>query len=207
MRGQTADPAERSQCTCALRERRLGDVRSGRTGTGVLLGRHESMVAKTARQIEQSVGRLLVPVYSITGGRRTQIADQCATLPREDSRMRSRVFVFSAIVMLASLTAANATDLNGQWKGDMKTPNGDILEINFNFQVSGEKLTGTVTNTYGEEQITEGTVKGDAISFVILAGGGQFKITYKGKVVGEDLKFNVTIADMGEGELTAKRVK
>ena len=116
--------------------------------------------------------------------------------------------VFSAIVMLAGLAAAaNAADLNGKWKGDMKTPNGDNLEINFNFQVTGEKLTGTVTNTYGEEQITEGTVKGDAISFIILAGGGQFKITYKGNVVGEDLKFNVTIGDMGEGELTAKRVK
>ena len=121
--------------------------------------------------------------------------------------MRTFVFAFIAIVMLACLTAANATDLNGKWKGDMKTPNGDILEINFNFQVNGEKLTGTVTNTYGEEQITEGAVKGDAISFVVLAGGGQFKITYKGKVAGEDLKFNVTLGDMGEGELTAKRVK
>jgi hypothetical protein len=123
--------------------------------------------------------------------------------------MRNRVFVFSAIVMLACLAVANANaaDLNGKWKGDMKTPNGDNLEINFNFQVNGEKLTGTVTNTYGEEQITEGTVKGDALSFIVLAGGGQFKITYKGKVVGEDLKFNVTIGDMGEGELTAKRVK
>jgi hypothetical protein len=115
--------------------------------------------------------------------------------------------VLSAIVMMVFLTVANAADLNGKWKGDMKTPNGDMLEINFNFQVNGEKLTGTVTNTYGEEQITEGTVKGDAISFIILAGGGQFKIVYKGKVVGEDLKFNVTIGDMGDGELTAKRVK
>ena len=114
--------------------------------------------------------------------------------------------VFSVIVMLVCSAVANAADLNGKWKGDMKTPNGDMLEINFNFQVNGEKLTGTVTNTYGEEQITEGTVKGDAISFIILAGG-QFKITYKGKVVGEDVKFNVTIGDMGDGELTAKRVK
>ena len=121
--------------------------------------------------------------------------------------MRNHVFVFGAIVMLALMTAASATDLNGKWKGDMKTPNGESLEINFNFQVTGEKLTGTVANTYGEEQITDGTVKGDAISFVILAGGGQFKITYKGNVVGEDLKFHVTIGDMGEGELTAKRVK
>ena len=109
--------------------------------------------------------------------------------------------------MLAGLTAANATDLNGKWKGDMKTPDGNMLEINFNFQVDGEKLTGTVANTYGEEQITEGTVKGDAISFIILADGGQFKITYVGKVVGEEVKFHVTIGDMGEGELTAKRVK
>jgi autotransporter translocation and assembly factor TamB len=123
--------------------------------------------------------------------------------------MRKRIVVFSAIVMLACLTAAtaNATDLNGKWKGDMKTPNGDSMEINFNFQVTGEKVTGTVANSYGEEQITEGVLKGDAISFVILAGGGQFKLIYKGKVVGEELKFNVTIGDMGEGELTAKRVK
>jgi hypothetical protein len=121
--------------------------------------------------------------------------------------MRKRVLVLGAIVMLACLTAANAADLSGKWKGEMKTPNGDSLEINFNFQVNADKLTGTVANSYGEEQITEGVVKGDAISFVVLAGGGQFKITYKGKVVGEDLKFNVTFGDMGDGELTAKRVK
>ena len=121
--------------------------------------------------------------------------------------MKSRAFILCAIAMLVFLAAANAADLNGKWKGVMKTANGDDLEINFNFQVSGEKLTGTVANTYGEEQITEGTVKGDDISFIILAGGGQFKLTYKGKVAGDDLKFHVIIGDMGEGDLTAKRVK
>jgi hypothetical protein len=121
--------------------------------------------------------------------------------------MRSIVLVLIAIAAWACLPVANAADLNGKWKGDMKTANGDTLEINFNFQVNGEKLTGTVANTYGEEQITEGVVNGEAISFVILAGGGQFKITYKGKVEGEDIKFHVTIGDIGEGDLTAKRVK
>lgn len=120
--------------------------------------------------------------------------------------MRIRGFVFGAIVMLAFLSVANAADLNGKWKGDLKTPDGQTLEINFNFQVSGEKLTGTTTNTYGEEQITDGTVKGDVISFIVMAGGGQFKIVYKGKVVGEELQFTVTIGDMGDGQLTAKRV-
>jgi hypothetical protein len=120
--------------------------------------------------------------------------------------MRNRLFFLSAILLLAFLTTASAADLSGKWKGDMKTPDGGTLEINFNFQVNGEKLTGTVANTYGEEQITDGSVKGDTISFIVMAGGGEFKITYKGKVVGGELKFNVTIGDMGEGELTAKRV-
>ena len=121
--------------------------------------------------------------------------------------MRKRMFVLGVIALLALLTAASAADLNGKWKGDMKSPDGGSLEINFNFHVDGEKLTGTVANTYGEEQITNGSVKGDAISFIIMAGGGQFKLTYKGQVVGEEIKFHVTIGDMGEGELTATRVK
>src|ERR1039457_671171 len=107
--------------------------------------------------------------------------------------MRNRMFVLAAIALLLFLTAASAADLNGKWKGDMKMPDGAGLEINFNFQVNGEKLTGTVTNTYGEEQITEGSVKGDDISFIILAGGGQFKLVYKGKLDGDQLKFTVTI--------------
>lgn len=102
-----------------------------------------------------------------------------------------------------TLTAA---DLNGNWKGELQTPNGP-LEITFDFHVDGEKLTGTVTNTFGTEQITDGAVKGDAISFVVLAGGGEFKITYKGTIAGDDLKFHITIGDMGEGDLVAKRVK
>jgi hypothetical protein len=124
--------------------------------------------------------------------------------------MKSRIFVLSALWMAAFLTAAssaNAADLTGKWQGTMQTPDGQSLEISFNFKLDGEKLTGTAASSYGEEQITDGTVKGDAISFVILAGGGQFKITYKGKVVGEDLKFTVTLGEMGDRELTAKRVK
>jgi len=103
--------------------------------------------------------------------------------------MRRRLFILGSFLTLMLLPTAGAADLSGKWKGDLKGPDGNALEINFDFKVDGEKLTGTVTNTYGEEQITEGVVKGDEISFIIMAGGGQFKITYKGKVDGEDIKF------------------
>lgn len=118
-----------------------------------------------------------------------------------------RGLMWAMVGVFALLVAAGAADLSGKWKGEMKTPNGENLEINFNFQVSGEKLTGTVASSYGEEAITEGTVKGEAVSFVILAGGGQFKVSYQGKIDGDDLKFHVVIGDIGESDLTAKRVK
>jgi sRNA-binding regulator protein Hfq len=120
--------------------------------------------------------------------------------------MKPLSLIFCSILLLAFGASAVAADLNGKWKGDLKTPDGNSLEINMVFKVDGEKLTGTVTNTYGEEQITEGTVKGDDISFIILAGGGQFKLVYKAKVDGDQLKFTVTIGDMGDAQMVAKRV-
>ena len=105
-------------------------------------------------------------LYSITAGR-----TESPALPKGVAEMRKGAFVLAAIVMLGCLAIANAADLSGKWKGELQSPNGP-LEINFDFHVDGEKLIGTVANTYGTEQITDGIVKGDAISFVIMAGGG-----------------------------------
>ena len=82
----------------------------------------------------------------------------------------------SAILLTLSLCLF-AADLNGKWAGNMKTQNGD-LDTTMVLKVDGEKLTGTVTNMYGEEQITEGSVKDGNVSFIVNAGGGQFNIIY-----------------------------
>jgi hypothetical protein len=120
--------------------------------------------------------------------------------------MKTLSLVFRSLLLLAFAASAVAADLSGKWKGDLAGPGGNTLETTMVLKVDGQKLTGTVTNMYGEEQIADGTVKGDDISFVILAGGGEFKLVYKGKVDGDQLKFTVTIGDMGEGQLTVKRV-
>jgi len=119
-------------------------------------------------------------------------------------RLTRQALIFTTILFLAAASAL-AADLSGKWKGNLKGPNGD-LETAMDLKIDGEKLTGTVTNMYGEEQITEGVVKGDDVSFVVLAGGGQFKIVYKGKVEGDQVKFHVTIGDFGDGELIIKKV-
>ncbi len=118
--------------------------------------------------------------------------------------MTKKSFSAALFLLLALAAAAFALDINGQWKGSLASPNGD-LETTMVFKVAGDKLTGTVTNMYGEEQISEGSVKGDDVNFIVNAGGGQFKIIYKGKITGEDIKFHVVIGDLGEGDLLAKR--
>lgn len=106
--------------------------------------------------------------------------------------------------MLALAVCMLAADVNGKWTGVLKGGNGD-LDTTMMFKVDGDKLTGTVANMYGEEQITEGSLKGDDVVFTIIAGGGQFKLVYKGKVEKDQIRFKVTVGDMGESELIAKR--
>src|SRR5215203_2743889 len=112
----------------------------------------------------------------------------------------------SSALLLALVACLFAADLNGKWTGVLKSGNGDI-DTAMVLKVDGEKLTGTVTNMYGEEEITEGTVKGDDVSFLILAGGGQFKLVYKGKVEMDQVRFKVTVGDFGDSELIAKRAQ
>src|SRR5947199_9319087 len=97
--------------------------------------------------------------------------------------MTKKTISAALFLLIALASAAFALDINGKWKGSLASPNGD-LETTMAFTVAGEKLTGTVTNMYGEEQIAEGSVKGDDVNFVVNAGGGQFKIIYNGTISG-----------------------
>jgi len=120
-------------------------------------------------------------------------------------RLQTGLFTVLAVVLLCS--AALAADLNGKWAGTMNTPDGQSMEMTFVFKVDGEKLSGTMTNQFGEEVISEGTVKGEDVSFIVMAGGGQFKLSFTGKVSGDDLKLTIAMGDMGNMELTAKRAQ
>ena len=103
-----------------------------------------------------------------------------------------------------------AADISGKWKAEFKTPDGQTFESIFDFQVSGGTLTGTVSSPMGESKISEGTVKGDEISFAVVRNrdGEEFKMNYKGKVSGDEIKLTITIAQMDRTfEMTATRVK
>ena len=106
--------------------------------------------------------------------------------------------------------AAFAADVAGTWKATFETPNGTI-ESTFVFKVDAGKLTGTVNSgNFGESQISEGKVDGDNVSFAVVRNGpnGEFRLTYKGKMAGDEIKFEISFPGADQTfPITAKRVK
>jgi hypothetical protein len=114
-----------------------------------------------------------------------------------------------ALMAVCSL-AALAADASGTWKASIETPNGS-MENTFVLKVEGDKLTGTITmGQMGEGAISEGKVDGDNVSFAVVRefNGNQFRINYKGKVSGDEMKLTGEMAGMDRTfEMTAKRAK
>jgi hypothetical protein len=113
------------------------------------------------------------------------------------------MFAFFALI-------AHAADVAGTWKANFETPNGNI-ESTFVFKVDAGKLTGTVTSgNFGEVQIVDGKVDGDNVTFSTVRNGpqGEFRINYKGKMAGDEIKFEVSFTGMDQTfPITAKRAK
>jgi hypothetical protein len=60
----------------------------------------------------------------------------------------------------------------------------------YTFKVDGDKLTGTAKNDHGSSDITNGTIKGDQISFEesLDFNGQNILIKYTGTVSGDSIK-------------------
>ena len=82
-----------------------------------------------------------------------------------------------------------------------------------NLKADGEKLTGTVSGRMGETAISDGTIKGSAVSFNVVreTPNGTFKIVYTGTLAGDEIKFSRKMEGGPGGgaavEFTAKRSK
>ncbi|MGO9318555.1 MAG: hypothetical protein ACLPXT_06160 [Terracidiphilus sp.] len=114
-----------------------------------------------------------------------------------------------AVLFLAFGSAAlMAADFNGKWTAEFDTQIG-VQKYTYEFHVDGSTVTGKATSEHGESAITEGKIDGDNISFVEMLNfnGMDLKITYTGKINGDEIKFTRQVGDFATEELTAKRVK
>lgn len=120
--------------------------------------------------------------------------------------------LFIASVTLLCLVPALAADISGKWTTTIKTPIGD-MNYTFDFKVEGEKLTGKAVMSMGGESsesvLSEGSVKGDEISFVetLKVQGQELRCEYKGKISGNEIRGSRTVGSYGTEEFVASRAK
>jgi hypothetical protein len=130
--------------------------------------------------------------------------------------MKLRFSVLMAVLAAALVSSrpAPAADaaggVTGKWTAQVPGRDGQTRDVTFNFKTAGDKLTGTMSGRQGDVEISDGKVKGDEVSFdvTMTMQGNAMKMTYKGKVAGDEIKFTRQRegADQSQ-EFTAQRVK
>jgi opacity protein-like surface antigen len=118
---------------------------------------------------------------------------------------RPMLLLAMALVLLAPAFAA---DVAGKWTAAIDTQIG-VQNYTYDFKVDAGKLTGRAKSQMGDIEITEGTVKGDEIAFAENANfeGTAIRIEYKGKISGDEIKFQRKVADFATEDFVAKRAK
>ena len=121
---------------------------------------------------------------------------------------RSRFAIGALFVLAAVSAAAFAAGVAGKWTAAIDTQIG-VQNYTYDFQVDGEKLTGTAKSQFSESQIVEGSVKGDDISFVenLKYEDQVLRVIYKGKISGDEIKFNRQVGEVASEDFVAKRAK
>jgi alpha-acetolactate decarboxylase len=110
--------------------------------------------------------------------------------------------------LLLATAAAFGADIAGKWTAAIDTQIG-VQNYTYEFKVDGNKLTGHAKSQFGDTEITEGKVDGDDITFVenLNFQDQPLRITYKGKLSGDEIKFTRQVADVASEEFVAKRAK
>jgi hypothetical protein len=109
--------------------------------------------------------------------------------------MKLRLSVLMAVLaaVLVATLPAQAADaaVTGKWTAQVPGRDGQTRDVTFNLKTAGDKLTGTMSGRQGDVEISDGKVKGDEVSFDVTMAmqGTATKMTYKGKVAGDEIKF------------------
>lgn len=111
-----------------------------------------------------------------------------------------------AILLLAAAAPVLAQkSVEGIWRVEFVSPQGQV-GLNMTINQTGTKLTGRVTDEYGEWPI-EGRIADSEVTVVwtVPEDGKLLEITMKGTLEGSVITGTAKLGDIGEGPLTARR--
>lgn len=106
--------------------------------------------------------------------------------------------------------ASTGVDFTGNWKSEFNTQIG-VQKYTYLLKQEGTKISGKAQAEIGdqkkESELTEGKADGDKISFVELLNyqGNDLRISYSGRLAGNELKLTRAVGEIAKEELIAKR--
>ncbi|OOQ59214.1 glycoside hydrolase [Mucilaginibacter pedocola] len=103
--------------------------------------------------------------------------------------MKRKITITALLSLCFMVAFAAFADLNGKWAGTLSTPDGQALDVSYNFKVDGEKVTGTATSPMGEVSVDDGKIKGDAFTFKVNVSGNDYP--HSGKVYADSVAMDV----------------
>jgi len=80
-------------------------------------------------------------------------------------------------------------DISGKWTGVIKTPDGNDLQVSYNFKVDGDKLTGTAESPAGQVTVDDGKISGDTFTFKVTVDGNDYP--HSGKVYADSCGLDI----------------
>lgn len=111
---------------------------------------------------------------------------------------------------IAPLLFAPADKISGIWRADFDTQIG-LKKYTFTFKQSGESLTGSavveVDGQTSDVELKELKLDGDTLSFVEMLPiqDNEVRITFTGKLSGNEIAFTREVGEFGSANATAKR--
>ena len=117
-----------------------------------------------------------------------------------------------ALFVLSGLGLTHAAELAGHWTAEFDSGIGK-QKYTYDFKAEGDKLTGKANYDHsmgkGENELKEIKVTGDDVFFAenFSAQGQTIRITYTGKIAGDEMKLTRQVGDFATEQIVAKRVK
>ena|ERR1700741_3951758 len=103
--------------------------------------------------------------------------------------MKRKFLIPAVLIACALFIMAVVADLTGKWKGIIKTPDGNELQVTYNFKADGDKLTGTAESPAGTVSIDDGKITGDTFSFKVTVDGTDYP--HKGKMYADSCGIDI----------------
>ena len=108
------------------------------------------------------------------------------------SPLMGRQIARSAVVFLLAVTSVVAADITGIWAGQQPGRRGEPEDVAFRFKVDGPSITGKMFGDEFDLPISEASITGDQIRFVIITtnyySGSKSRFIYTGTIKGSEME-------------------